>query len=97
MPSATTSMLICGPKLLMGAKAVSSPKGFRNGACGGCARVAVDASSAHRKTNEADHANNQRARDVMPGSLFRPAESLHPSEATTQVNWKLCEERAAKT
>src|SRR5687768_7902237 len=58
-------MLIVGPKLLMGAKAVSSPKGFKNGACGGCARVGVDAKSAHRKMSEDDNANNDRTRDVM--------------------------------
>src|SRR5688572_11960420 len=71
MRSATTSMLIFGSKLLMGAKRVSSPKGFKKGAWGGCARVALEASSAHRKTSEADNADNDRTRDAMSCSLSR--------------------------
>src|SRR5688572_22230789 len=63
MPCDTSSMLIFGPKLLMGANLLSSPNGFRNGACGGCARAAVEATSAHRKMSEA-------VRDLMQRSLW---------------------------
>src|SRR5688572_24447264 len=70
MPSATTSMLIFGLKLVIGAKRVSSPKGFRNGAWGGCARVALDASSMHRNRSEANNANNDRTRNAISCSFI---------------------------
>ncbi len=70
MPRATASMLIFGPNSVIGANLLSSPKGLRNGACGGCARAALEASRTHRKRSEADNETTDRTGDAMSCSLL---------------------------